>query len=358
MSNPVDKQVNDNSDAITLRQISAHFRQVVKYLRSKWMVILIAALVGAVAGLGLAIFKKTTYSAVCSFVLDAGDKDAMLGQYAGLASLAGVSLDGGGGLFQGDNILELYKSRTMIEKALLSTGDFDGKKQMLIDRYIQSYHLLEKWKDKDHINSINFNGDPAKFNRKQDSIISDLVKTFNKKYLSVSKPDKKLAIIVVEVKSYDELFAKHFVEKIVDNVNTFFVQTKTKKMSQNVQVLQHQADSVRAILNSSISGVASAADAAPNANPLMQSLRVPSQRKQVDVQANTAIYGELIKNLEIAKVSLRKETPLIQLIDTPTLPLEDNKITKIKGMLIGLVLGGVLTAIWLSLKHFLGEALQ
>lgn len=129
-------------------------------------------------------------------------------------------------------------------------------------------------------------------------------------------------------------------------------------MSQNVQVLQHQADSVRAILNSSISGVASAADAAPNANPLMQSLRVPSQRKQVDVQANTAIYGELIKNLEIAKVSLRKETPLIQLIDTPTLPLEDNKITKIKGMLIGLVLGGVLTAIWLSLKHFLGEALQ
>ena len=53
--------------------------------------------------------------------------------------------------------------------------------------------------------------------------------------------------------------------------------------------------------------------------------RVPSVNRQVDVQANTAILTELVKNLELAKVDLRKETPLIQIIDTPILPLPFEK---------------------------------
>ncbi|WP_428330044.1 lipopolysaccharide biosynthesis protein [Mucilaginibacter sp.] len=328
----------NNSDAISLDQLMHRLRLSLGYIKSKLLVIFFIAIIGAIIGLCYVSFKKNTYSAVCSFVLDAGNKEGGLGQYAGLASLAGVSLDNGGGLFEGDNILELYKSRTMIEKTLLSTATFNGKSELLIERYITAYNLRERWRDKDGIKDINFNGDPGKFNRTQDSIITDITKQVNKKYLNVSKPDKKLSIILVEVKSNDELFAKEFANKIVENVNTFYVQTKTKKSTQNVQILTRQADSVRRVLNSSISGVADALDAAPNANPQLLSLRVPSQKKQVDVQASTAVYSEIVKNLEISKISLSKETPLIQLIDTPVLPLDNNKITKLVGAAGGFIL--------------------
>jgi hypothetical protein len=155
----------------------------------------------------------------------------------------------------------------------------------------------------------------------------------------------------VQVTSKDELFAKEFTDKLVENVNTFYVQTKTKKTSQNVQVLQRQADSVKTVLNSSISGVASAIDASPNANPLLLTLRVPSQKKQVDVQASTAIYTEIVKNLEISKISLRQETPLIQVIDQPILPLDDDHITKTKATILGFILGCLLITFILIIRR-------
>jgi hypothetical protein len=344
-----EKKIN-NEDEISVSDILLKVRSGIKYLKSKWLTIFFIGILGGAIGLVYAIFKKPRYTAVCTFVLDEGSKGGALGQYAGLASLAGIDISGSGGaggIFQGDNILELYKSRSMIEKALLSEATFNNKNELLIDRYANFNNLRTIWKEKDHIDSISFTGNPDNFNRKQDSIITDLVETFNKKILSVTKPDKKLSIINVEVTTGDELFAKEFNNKLVQNVNNFYIQTKTKKTSQNVQILQRQADSVKSVLNSSISGVASAIDAAPNANPSLLSLRVPSQRKQVDVQASTAIYGEIVKNLEISKISLRQEMPLIQVIDKPVLPLYKSYVGKIKGMILGFIIASILTLIGL-----------
>ncbi|MDR3694917.1 Wzz/FepE/Etk N-terminal domain-containing protein [Mucilaginibacter sp.] len=340
----------ENPDEISIGDILLKVRSGIRYIKTKWLTILLFGVFGGLLGFGYSIIKKPVYTATCTFVLDEGNKSGGgLGQYAGLASLAGIDIGGSGGsIFSGDNIIELYKSRLMIEKTLLSEVDFNGKSALLIDRYINFNKLRTRWKEKDQIDSINFSGNPAKFTRKQDSIITDLVELFNKKVLSVDKPDKKLSIINVNVASTDELFAKEFTNKLVETVNDFYVQTKTKKTQQNVQILQRQADSVRRELNSSISGVASAIDAAPNANPSLLSLRVPSQRKQVDVQASTAIYAEIVKNLEISKISLLQETPLIQVIDSPVLPLFIDRVTKPKGIIVGAILGILFTVVCIA----------
>jgi hypothetical protein len=126
-------------------------------------------------------------------------------------------------------------------------------------------------------------------------------------------------------------------------VSDFYVQTKTERAAKNVAILQHQTDSVRRMLNAAISGVAISADVNPNPNPSLQTLHVPSLRRQVDVQANTAILTELVKNLEIAKMTLLQETPLIQVIDKPILPLEKDRVGKLKGVILGGIIGGFLT---------------
>jgi hypothetical protein len=102
-----------------------------------------------------------------------------------------------------------------------------------------------------------------------------------------------------------------------------------------MMVLQHQTDSVRAELNNSISGVAIANDKTFNLNPALNIHRVPTVKKEVDIQANTAILNELVKQLEISKVSVRKDTPLIQVIDKPIFPLKIEKFGKIKGIIFG-----------------------
>jgi hypothetical protein len=336
-----DNKANPQNDVneISLKEVIIKTNNVYLYLKSKWKAVLVFSLLGSVLGLAYSFFNKPQYTATCSFVLEDGSKAGLLSQYSGLASMAGIDIGGGGGgVFQGDNIIELYKSRTMIKKTLLSSAVFDGKSEMLIERYVSYNKLKAEW-DKNNLKNLSFTGDPEKFNRAQDSIITDLVGFFNKKVLTVTKPDKKLNIINVTVVSTDELFAQIFTVKLVENVNSFYVLTKTKKSTQNVNILTRQRDSVRAILNGSISGVASAIDATPNANPLLSSLRASSQKKQVDVVASSGMYTEIVKQLEIAKISLQQETPLIQIIDKPVLPLEKERLSKRKGIMYGFLIG-------------------
>jgi hypothetical protein len=339
----MDKNSNNDPEEISFKEIVLKLKSAINYFKSKWIIILLCSILGGTLSLLYALFKKPVFVATSTFVLDDSNKGGRLSQYAGLASMAGIDIGGSaGGIFQGDNIFQLYRSRVMIEKTLLSPVKIAGKNQLLIDRYINFNKLRDKWKEKDHINPISFYGDPEKFNRKQDSIITNLVEIFNKKILAVEKLDKKLSIIKVDVATDDELFSKEFNVKLVETVNNFYTFTKTKNSYQNVRILQKQADSVKRVLNNSIAGVASAIDAAPNANPALLTLHVPSQKKQIDVQTSTAVYSEIIRNLEISKISLRQETPLIQIIDQPILPLPVQKLDIVKAILIGIFLGGFL----------------
>lgn len=338
-----------NSDEISLKELILKVQQWWKYLLSRWSIILIVGIIGAGLGFAYAYFKKPVYTAATTFVLEdeKSGGGGGLGSLAGLASMAGVDLGGGGGgIFQGDNIFELYKSRKMIEQTLLASNIYEGKKELLIDRYIEFNGLRKKWADDPVLSKIQFDSSSSNFTRLQDSIMGTIAKDINENYLSVSKIDKKLSIIKAEVKAPDESFAKMFNEEIVKNVNDFFVQTKTKKSIDNLTILQQKTDSVRAVMNGAIYTAAAVADATPNLNPTRQLQRAaPMQRSQFTVETNKEMLSALIQNLELSKIALRKETPLIQVIDEPVLPLQKDKYSKIKGILFGGFIGFFLTVI-------------
>ena len=340
-------------DEISLKELILKIKEWWRHLLSKWVVILIVGIIGGLIGLAYSFYKKPIYTATTTFVLESGDGGGGgLGQYAGLASMVGVDIGGGGGsgIFSSDNILELYKSRSMLQKALLHNADFSGKKEILVERYIQFNKLWDKW-DEPRIENLSF-ADSANFTVLQDSVLGEVVKKINKESLSVVKPDKKLSIIKVAFISKDEQFAKAFTDQIVMTVNDFFVQTKTKKAIENVKILQRQADSVKAVMNGAIFSSASTIDATPNLNPTRQVLRAPIQRSQFNAEANKAILTELVKNLELSKISLRKETPLIQVIDKPIFPLDFVKPEWETSIPVGALLGIVLIVLILTIQYF------
>jgi hypothetical protein len=244
----------------------------------------------------------------------------------------------------------------MIERTLLSTVNINGKSITLAEYYINYNKLRKDWKDTP-AERVYFlpNADRSTFSRQQDSVLGSFHSKLIAKDLIVDKLDKKLSIISVRVRATDEFFAKVFTETLVKVVSDFYIQTKTKRGVQNVNILQNQADSVRRVLSGSISGVASSVDANPNPNPMLQSLRVPSQRGTVNVEVNKAILGELVKNLELAKMTVLQQTPLIQVIDRPILPLRTTKLGKVKALVIGGFIGGFLMVIILVIKKGLSS---
>ncbi len=145
------------------------------------------------------------------------------------------------------------------------------------------------------------------------------------------------------------IFVKHWLGKLVN----FMSRQKPKKPEPTLAILQKQTDSIRGELNGAITGVAVANDNTFNLNPALNVRRAPSARRQVDVQANTAILTELVKQTELAKVTLRKETPSIQVIDRPILPLPKDKFGKAKGIVLGGFLGGFFVVLGMVIKRLI-----
>lgn len=335
-------QDNDR-DRASFKDVAESLREWTFYLTSKWKEIIISAIIGGVIGFAYAYSKNTLYKAELTFALEDEQSGGGLGGALGLASQFGIDVGGsGGGAFSGDNLIELMKSRSMIEKTLLTSVEVDNDEKTLAELYIDFNNLRERWNDTPELRSIQFlpSADRLKFTRLQDSILGVFYRSVLKSSLAVSKIDKQLSILKISVNTENEFFSKAFAEVLAKEVSDFYIETKIKKSTENLSILQHQTDSVRKMLNNALAGVAASADVNPNPNLGRQILRVPSQRRQIDVQANQAILTELVKNLEISKISLRKETPLIQIIDKPILPLEKMQPSKI----LFLVQGAVLSA--------------
>ncbi|MGV3763108.1 Wzz/FepE/Etk N-terminal domain-containing protein [Parapedobacter sp.] len=339
---------------VGLRELIIKMVALIRYLLNKWLIILMIALLGAALGLCYSLFKKTDYTATLSFVMDESSaSQGSLGAAATIAEQFGFNLGGIGsigGFFKGDNIIEFLKSRSMVDETLLTEVALDGKKTLLVDRYIAYHNLREKWASKKpQLVDLQFRDTTGVF--LQDSLMATFYKAILRENLVVEKLDKKSNIITIEVESPDEGFSKVFAEMLIKNATDFYVQTRTQKAKENLDVLTHQVDSVRRELNEAISGVAAATDANPNPNRAFQSLRVRSQLHTVDVQANTAILTELVKNQELAKITLRNEKPVIQVLDKPILPLENDKLGKLKAVIIGGFLGGFLACLALVLMR-------
>jgi hypothetical protein len=340
------------ADEISIKALILRVILWKNHLISKWITISVIAIICGLCGFIYSYIRKPIYKAELSFALQDASSGGGLGGALGLASQFGFDVGGPvGDEFSGDNLLQLMRSRSMVEKTLLTSLTINGKQQTLAEYYIDFNGLRDNWEQE--TKDIHFlpGADRSKFALKQDSLLGIFHRDIIKENLLVDKIDKKLSIISLQFKSKDQIFSKLFAEVLVKVVSDFYVDTKTKKEVKNVAILQRQADSVRNVLNNAISGVALSVDAAPNANPFMQSLRVPSQRRQVDVQANTAILNELVKNLEISKMSLLQETPLIQIIDKPILPLEKDRVGKFKGLVIGGVIGVFLAVFLLSVSR-------
>lgn len=345
-----------SNDEITLKELAVKIKEWYLYFLGNWKLIILVSIVGASLGVTYSILKKPLYIATLTFALEDEKAGGGFGGALGLASSFGLDLGGnGGGIFSGSNLTELFKSRSMVEKTLLSSVDLNGKQISLAEMFIQNNKWRSTWDKNPQLANISFlpNTDRKKFTRLQDSIMGKMYESLSKTSLSVGQKDKKVAIINIDVASTSELFSKLFCEALARQVGEFYVETKSKKARINMAILERQVDSVRRELNSSISGVAVANDNTFNLNPAMNVKRTPYVRRQVDVQANTAILSELVKQSELAKVTLRKETPLIQVIDRPILPLPMERFGKAKGIIIGGFLGGFLIVLFLAIKRLI-----
>jgi hypothetical protein len=317
-------------DNLSLGDLINSFRSFFHYLlKKKWSLLLIA-IAGAGLGTVYFYFQKPKYDAVCTFILE--EKQTGLGGLSGLASQFGFdvgSLSGGGSIFAGDNILDILKSKKVIQNVLLSKVDSSkaADDQTLADLFLEFKGWKKKWSSEKGLDPINFKGyrPDVGLLLKQDSVLGLIHEDLIKNALTTERLNKKGSIIKVVFTAPNQYFAKLMTDRVIEESKTFYITIKTNTAQQNVNRLERKSDSLLALLNNKSFEAASAV--VLDANPALRTLSVPVELKTRDKTVLGALYSEVVKNLELSRISLSQQTPVIQILDQPGYPLVNKKKT-------------------------------
>jgi hypothetical protein len=289
---------------------------------------------------------KSNYKATTTFIVE--ESSSKGGGLSGIASQFGVDLGsvmGGNGssLFSGDNIFEIIKSRKIIEKVLLSKTEEIGNSHpiTMAEFYmnITGYGLtLEKSNiNKNDLNFSNLRPDET-HTIVQDSVLNVIYNNLILENIFVEKQNKKSTLITISVNSSNQLFSKLFSERLLKETSELYIDIKVGNLSKSVNKIQQKADSLKNTLS----------------NIYQNSFQINSSRSELssrDKTFSSTLYAEVVKNLETLKLSLINQTPIIQTLDLPRLPLKNTKTSGFIILFFGSLSGVLVTIIVLLFKY-------
>jgi hypothetical protein len=314
-------------DQLSVGKLILRVQQTRKWLLKRWLTILAFALLFALCCDAYFYFKSPTYSAEISFVLDEQASETARTDFLDLPAGLGLrqTADPSGAVFSTpNNVVELIRSRLLIEKTLKSTVTVHSRPVVLADFFLDSLEYRNDWISDPRYEHVNFNSNAAD----TDSILyinqllGRMYELLSKKIITINKKGKGTSIIAVTCTSKNELFSKYFLEMLIANTERYYTETKTQRAKINLDFIRERSDSVRTIYNAALYGKAVFTDA--NVNPGRQVSVVSGEKQQTDIVILRTAYIELARSLESAKTSLSRDTPLFQYLDTPVLPLKKN----------------------------------
>jgi hypothetical protein len=323
------------------------FYGLIRFCLRRWWLIVIFSAIGGLLGFLYSNGKKTLFEAKISFALeDNSTGSGLLSGAMGLASELGFSMGAGNDIFGGENIVPIITSRKIVEGVLLTTDSVDGKMVTFADHYIQ-LHLKDALPKSIRQISIPVGIQRMDLTIKQDSLLYLAYTDIIKKRLFAGRMDRRYGIFEVTFQSQNERFSKEFISRILEETIIFYTKLRTEKSKSLLVVLEQRVNNLKGNLNASISRQNDVLDA--NINPVFKSSLTPVLEEEVNKQAYGEAYATLFANLEMARLQYLKDVPLLQVIDEPNYPLKRLEKSKLIFTIAGLILGGIIIILGLTI---------
>lgn len=338
------------SDEVTLKELILKGIDWFTYLWGyKWRILLAGLIGGSIGFVYAKYFTKPNYTSVVSFTLE--QKNGSGGALGGLASSLGLGdlpSSSSSGMFGGENVLYLMKSNRIIHQSLKET-QADLKGDHLLNAYLKN-HFEKPLKEK-KIKLFPKDLDSVEFTRRQDSLLLLITKNIRETQIVAERQDKKTTIINLEVKDGNEQWAYLFSKALVKNAIDLYLEIKVGKLMRTERELTQKKDSIRGLLDGSITTLAYETDLNSH-TPLMR-YKTNQAKKQIDVEVLKSMYANVIQNLEMTKFQRAQEEPIIEIIDEPILPLKSEKFGKVKSIFVFSFVIEILFVLLISLKRYL-----
>jgi len=246
-----------------------------------------------------------------------------------------------------DKIMELSKSRRVVQQTLFTKIIVDEKLDFLANHLLRIYKLGHAVNKEKSMPEFYFTRDSVSaFDRRENEVLLMLYNFIigppdhPKNALLRADYNEDTNIMSLSATTTDEDLSLEMSRKMFESLSNYYVTKAIEKQVKTYKIVSAKRDSVLAVLKSVEYQLANFKDT--HRSLLMRTDQVTELRLQRELTALSAMYAEVLKNTEVADFSLRNKTPFIQVIDSPILPIAPVQFSPIRHLLIGLIIGGVI----------------
>jgi uncharacterized protein involved in exopolysaccharide biosynthesis len=277
-------------------------------------IIIVISFIFAVSSVAFALSKPDVYKA--SVLLSpassdsAGGMGALAGQFGGLASLAGISL-GGGGTDKTALALEIIKSRAFLETFII-------KHELLVP--LMASENWDRATDSLVINKELYDSKNNKWLREVSLLKTSAPSPWEayQRFLSLLtiSQDKATTLVTIDIEFYSPEIAKKWLVWLITDVNNFMREQDEQEAQSSINYLTKQLE-------------------------------------KTEVSAMETVFYQLIeeqtKNMMLTKVSAEY---VLKTIDPAQVPDTKAKPKRALIVVLGTMLGGVLSILIVLIRHF------
>ena len=345
----------DIENDITLRDYILMGKSYVHEILRYWYIPVLFALLGA----AYKLYKYATfipdYPARITFIVDEDEA----GGSAGIAGILGQF--GLGGMrptrYNLEKILELSKSRRVVQHTLFSKITIDGDEDYIANHILRIYDIRlsdENGNPADGPYVFTHDSLPA-FNREENKM---LLAVYNLTTSTGEEKSNRLLsadysedtnIMSLTASTRDETLSIELARRMFESLSDYYIQKAIEKSQKTFTIVSTKRDSVLGELRAAEYALANFRDT--HRGLLMRTDQITELRLQREVAALSAMYAEVLKNTEIADFSLRNKTPFIQTIDTPIAPLRPTSVSLLRSLAVGLLIGGFIGSLLILMRR-------
>ena len=329
-------------DEISLSELMEYGSVYFNAICRSWIIILLSGILLAAASAFYFSTKPVLYQARLTFMLDEDGSNQIAGM-SGILGQLGVPFMGP--RINISKVLELSKSRKIIQDALLTKVEVSERMDYLANHIIDQYELTTRWENyNDEFRDFRFiTVAEDSFDRLDNYAIMRLCElvagTPANRENAFLETDygQNTAIMSYVVETMNEEISYHLTRELFHSTSDFYIKSSIEKQKNTYDVLFEKRDSVQQIYDELERQYVVLSDRAQGL--FTNQNAVKRERIRAEMLQIGSAMSKLEENLAIVEFAIENSTPVLQKIDSPLLPLKEIKTSLTRAILLGIVAG-------------------
>lgn len=359
----------NSTEEITFRDLLLKLIEYFRELKVRWKWILGGMILLMILLGGRAFFSNTEYPAHLSFMINQ-DSGNPLGSISGVLGSFGISSKGKN---NPEKVLELARSRRIVENALFSTVVIEDREDLLINHFITYLDTLDQFNKQPWYafgtppDTLPKHFDPVKANDHEYTVGDrKVLKMLIKKItgdpesgeggILASSYNESSRILYLKSVTQNPDFSIVLTNTLFDELSRFYVRKTVEKQQTTYDIVKAKTDSLQYLLEQKEQQLADLEDSW--LGRYSNKSKLTERRLEKEIRLLNITLAESLKNKEIADFAVRNTMPYVQIIDRPVPPLDAVKPSTVKHAVLGLLLGFFISSLVVFFRKLFVDAMN